>query len=582
MASLHVRCTVTKNSGDKDATAYLGNIMFQQGGGSANTLNTETLDGLHWLVTCYSDPGLLIKGETAGGRKGCGRESAPCPTGSAILFAADSTDSLYADVTPVPTFYPNGIIQVRMVMPPSDVQDPMVNAYKVYRCPDGTKPTLLGRYGLIGQVNIDWNVTTQEYTDNFNLWTKDDVAQPTLPSYYVGQGDLAQFFPWNELPPLAVAQCVFRGSRIFVKRGDPDVYFTHPNDWEAVPAFYNIHGRSPRNDQPETVAALQQSWFIFYPDYTRHVQGLPLASDGQFDATAYEEANVDRGASGPNAVCTITKDSEAGQAVLFCVDALGFYIRDEQNFAIWSKNIIWTDTETPANGLAKPDATSLREVVVQHNAKMERVEIFYIPSSASDADTFHRLDVYYTRMRPDGQPTILGPHNPNGYARVAYGRDAAGIRRAWALNAKGVTLKLSGEGILDDGGTSPVVREVETGYFTIGGEPNTEAYIKYVDLLMGAGDGLLYTEWTLARNGYEESYSPITFNPAAPARVGIWSKGEFMSVYVGDSSGNTSQSDLAEILGLGIYPHQGSEGPTSAHRAALSKNFNTRTKQTGF
>lgn len=565
--SLWVRVSVTKNDGSANGTAYVGDVRFEVGGGNKPPLNTDSIDGVHYLITLYSDPG----------SGGSGRESSPGDYGSAILFPTDGADAKYAPLLPyVPPSYPNGIRQLSFPLPASTNLDPAATHFRIYRSPNGTKQKILDRYGLIDQVPI----TATSYTDNFRL-SIDEVSQPTIEAYFTGQGENVVFYPYNELPPVAKAQCVFKGSRIMLKPGDSDAYFTPPYNWEACPGLYRINSRSPHNDQPETVAAANEVWFLFYPDYTRRVQGLPLVLDGQFNATNYAETNDIRGACGPRSVTTFARDGEEGNLWLFCVDKHGFYIRNESQLLPWSRNRVWTDPVTPANGLAAPDATSLREVIVLHNPFMERIEVYYCPD-ANDLRTFKRLDVYYNRQTVGEQPVILGPHPVGNIARVVHAYDNSGTRHSWAASSRGQNLYLTGEGNLDYTG-GPITRTVITGYFPLTGEPGRDAYIKYVELYMGttSNPNEIATRWTLSRNGYEDAYTDMNFNPAQPARQGVWSKAEFLSVSITDSTGGSTGLNRAEFIGLGITTHGRPDDESSAQRGRLGSNFNTSTRLRG-
>jgi hypothetical protein len=577
LSNLVIKIQVTKNSGSKDATAFIAAIRFDVGGGDSATVNTETTDGIHYLLTLYSDP-------TVGGT---GRESAPGDFGSAILFPENGTIEDYAKLDPIPTSYPGGIRSISFPLPPGADQDPDATHYRIYRSSDGTKASVLDHYGLIDQVLIDRNTTSQTYTDNFLTFPITEVPQPTLPCYFTGTDPNVVFYPLNELPPIPKAQCVYKGSRIMVKDGDTDIFFTHPFDWEAVPGLYRISSRSPRNDQPETVASLMESWFIFYHDYTRRVQGLPLILDGQFDGTNYAETNEYRGACSPEAVCTLTQNGDEGNAVLFCVDRLGFYVRNESEIKPWSKNIIWAD---PLNSLslASSSREDLRQVRVRNNPKIERVEIYYLPNGG-DGLTWSRLDVYYNRPREDGMPMVLGPHNVGRLSRVLHATDDLGQFRSWAQPAygygdtDGTSIYMTGEGVLSRYGV-PVERAVETGYIQIGGESGKETYVKYVDVLTGSSTNpaQVYTEWAFSRVGYEDTYAPIIFDPAQPARIGVWCRGEYLNIHIQDSTGGSTAVDRPEILGLGIFPGRGIVGESSAQRGKLGRAFNTTTKLKGF
>ncbi len=568
ISSLAIRVSVTKNDGSANGTAYVGEIRFDVGGGNKSAINTDTVEGIHYLITAYSDPG----------KGGSGRESSPGDYGSAILFPVDGTDPKYVELPFVPTSYPNGIKQLSFPLPSSVNLDPAATDFRIYRSPNGTKQKILDRYGMIAQVPI----TATSFTDNFTTGSINEVTQPTVEAYFTGSGENVVFYPFNELPPVAVAQCVFKGSRVMLKRGDSDVYFTHPYNWESVPGLYRINSRSPRNDQPETVCAANEVWFIFYPDYTRRVQGLPLALDGQFNATNYAETNDVRGACGPRAVCTFARDGEEGNTWIFCVDKHGFYIRNESQLLPWSRNIIWTETDSnkPA-GFAAADSTSLREVIVLHNAFLERIEVYYCPDS-TDLRTFKRLDIYYNRQGVGEQPVILGPHPVGNISRVVHAYDNTGTRHSWAASSRGQTMYITGEGNLDYTGGA-VTRSVITGYFPLTGEPGRDAYVKYVELYMGttSNPNELATRWVLSRNGYEDAYTDINFQPAAPARQGVWSKAEFMSVIITDSTGGSTGYNRAEIMGLGITTHGRPDDESSSQRGRVGSNFNTSTRLRG-
>jgi len=191
LANLAVRTLVTKNSGSLNATAYFGEIRFDVGGGNKAAINTETVDGIHYLISLYSDP--------ASG--GSGRESSPGDYGSAILFPVDGTATIYSKVIPIPSSYANGIKQLSFPLPATTELDPAATHFRIYRSPDGTKQKILDRYGLIAQVPI--GDTT--FTDNFITWPITEVPQPTIEAYFVGQGENVVFYPFNQLPPVAVA-----------------------------------------------------------------------------------------------------------------------------------------------------------------------------------------------------------------------------------------------------------------------------------------------------------------------------------------------------------------------------------------
>ena len=571
LSSLDVRISVTKNSGSENATAFCGVIRFDVGGGNKAAVNTELddPDGIHYLVTCYSDPHF----------GGSNRRSAPCPFGSSFIFP---TSSPLTDGTVVTTTYPNGIKQITFTLPPGENQDPGATHYEIYRTPAATKARILKRYGLIDTVLID-RTGTQSYTDNFITWPITETPQPTLPSYFVGQNDTAEtavFYPLNEIPPVAICQCVYKGSRIFLVEGDPHVWFTHPYDWESQPGLYNIPSSSPRNDIPTAVASMQEAWFIFYRDYTRRVQGLPLILDGQYDATNYAETNETRGCCGPRAVCTINRDGDEGNSMIFVVDKLGFYVRNETQLLPWSKNIKWADP-ADSESFALTDSVNLRATRCVHNPKLERVEVYY-RYDANHPEKYKRFDVYYNRMREDGQPVIWGPHDVEEGANTAVGYDEDDVPRSWAAHTRGQAAYITGEGHLGITG-APVARVVRTGYFALLGEPGRDGYIKFFEVYAGtptnAGD--LATTLTLSRNGYEDREAEIIIKPNQPGKKGIWAKAEFISVYITDSTGGSTGYELAEILGLGVYPHGKGDGESSGQRGNRGRVFNTTTRLRG-
>lgn len=554
ITNIKVKVEVVKNSGSLDATAFVGTVRFDTGSGAAAAINTATDQGIHYLLTLYSDPQF----------GGSGLEGSPCPFGKAVVFSA--------------TDYPSGVKSISWDFPAGRDQDNNATHFKIYRAPDGTLPTILNRYGLIDTVKITRDGTTQTYTDSFITWPITEVPQPVIPNFALGSGDNIRYFPRGDVPPIAVSQAVYKGSRILVKDGDTNIYYSHPYEWESFTGIYQIPSRSPRNDQPQAVASLQEAWLVFYRDYTRRVQGLPLVLDGQFDATSYSEANESRGACGPRAVCTITRDGDSGNAWLFCVDRLGFYIRNEAQLIPWSRNVIWTDHATPANGWADPDADALKKLTVFHNTIKERVEIRFLRPNRSNDRQFWRLDVYYNRMREDGQPVILGPHYMDIYARVAAGYDEDGSQRIWATTTEGVLIFLADTGVLNYA-SSPVERTVRTGYFQLGPGPGEDAYLQYVALFMATdanNPGDILTTFTLSRNGYEDSDYDQNFRPSAPARVGIWAKGEFLSLYITDSLGGSTGYDRSEILGMELF-FLGGDSPQSAQRSSANRNFNTTT-----
>ncbi len=383
-------------------------------------------------------------------------------------------------------------------------------------------------------------IASQTYVDVFDK-PLTEVASPALRIGIVGQGDDLTFYSLDQPVPLASSIDFYKGSQLLVPVDDPDnIYFTPPNDPENRPDLYAIPSRSPRNDRPLAVATCDNAWAIFFRNWTRRCEGLPLIVNGLFDAANYADASTTRGIAGPLAVDKLTTLSNDGSTWLVVADDEGVYLTNLYDFKPWTENLNWR---------SRVELTQLSKTQVSVNAKKRRVEVYVVLSGGTAING--RFDFFYGDMREgDSQPRISGPHPT--VARGVASATISGTEERFTASGAGGSVYREDSGFSDASlaynASGHVRRTITTGNLPIGGLA-MDGYVRSITLRTKRGAAGVYAtiaETATLSFSYGESKTVTnTHDPAAPSVMGVFAAGETLTYSIDD----TGSTEKAEILG---------------------------------
>lgn len=443
----------------------------------------------------------------------------------------------------------NGVLVTYDADAAGTLQNNRTTHWRVYRQPEGAALDEFDKYGMLAELPVDQD----SFLDVFDK-PLTEVARPVLRTLAVGQGDDVQFKALDLPVPLASSIDFFKGSMVLVPVDDPsNVYYTPAYDEENRPDLYAIPSRSPRNDRPLAVRTCDNVWLVFFKNWVRRIEGIPLVINGLFDAANYADASTTRGIVGPLAVDNITNLSreEDGNIWLVVADDEGVYLTNGTIFRPWSENLNW------------PNRIALAQTAKIHvatHSKKRRVEV-YVPLTGASAIT-GRIDWHYGSMREDGQPKILGPHP--SVARGVASAVLSGVEQRFTASS-GVAV--AGGVFLEDSGFSDasqaynasghVPRQMATGDYPIAGL-GEDGYCRMVSLRTSRGAYATIAETVSMKNSSGETFTATnTYDPAAPSSCGVMADTETVR-WAGDDTGTTEK---AEILGYYIeLAHGGHEG----------------------
>jgi len=450
------------------------------------------------------------------------------------------------------------------------IQNNRTTHIRVYRQPEGAALGEFDKYGQIAQLDI----TATSFVDTFDA-PLTEVARPVLPVLITGQGVDRGFYANNLAVPLASSIDFYKGSMIFVPVDDPNnVYYTPAYDVESRPALYAIPSRSSRNDRPIAVRTCDNVWMIFFQNWARRVEGIPLVVNGLFDAANYGDATTTRGISGVLAIDGITnleKGADSGPTTWLAVaDNIGIYVTNGYTIKPWSDNIDW---KTLLAGTTNNYQT--KTIVFSNIDELRRrVEVYFVP--VGQTTITQSMYAYHGSLRDDGQPKWTGPHPVN--ARGVVSAYILGALERFTANGTGGQGGGATAGAVyrEDPGTfldasrsydssQNVRRTITTGDLPVAGL-GEEGFVRATLLRTSRGAFTAIAETVSMKNSSGETMTATnTYDPAAPTPCGVCADLETVR-WSGDDTGTTEK---CEILGYRIESKRGGDD-ASALRSGLN------------
>lgn len=518
---LQVRATLTFTSGDGLASGFAFTIKVISGGTAVNIVN-----GFRYVITEWDDVN--------------GRESA---------YSEES------DLVPATS----GATSILLTMP-VEIANFRATHWRIYRQTDGAALHEFDRYGKIGEIPI---ASAATFVDTFEL-SINEVALPVLPVLITGIGEDITFHNRNTPPPLFKSMDFYKGCLFGIPVDDPDnVYYSQPFEPESFPDIYSIPSRSPRDDTPVAVRALDEVLLVFYPNWTRSIRGVALVVNGLFDQSAYTDASTTRGCAGPLAIDTFTQPRQDGQHWAAVMDSEGLYITNGLQFIPWSDNLLWKSEVDPAH---------LAKTIVKHNLNKRRVEVYYVKAGLGATNINRRLDFYYGEMRQDGQPKLSGRHF-SVCRGIAWGIIGGQEERFTASpNSGAVYREDSGfsDASLAYDASGNVPRTIQTNDIPIAGLGG-DSHVQQIILRTDRGSFSTITQTVDMKFSTGEVLElSASYTPSAPAPLGVFASGETLAYQLDD----TSTTEKARILGFGLDAGPlGKQG--GALRASLGSSAGT-------
>jgi len=238
-ALVHVKATITYNSGSAAATLRIYDVRIQAGGAVANFSHTI---GAFWALSEYDAT--------------TGRES---PLGPQSKLTLLSTENL-ATIT--------GAAVVR---------NAAATHMRLYRTPDGG--TVPGQLGLVGQFVAGVSKT---FLDDFSVWAFDEQPLPLSPRFpvQVPGGDHVTYFPRDTPPPIldfvVRYQGVLAGGKgraLFMSTGRPE-------SWPEINMIDSFP--FPENDSLVNAVVVGDNLLLGAKDLMIVLNGLPVLQGNSF------------------------------------------------------------------------------------------------------------------------------------------------------------------------------------------------------------------------------------------------------------------------------------------------------------